>query len=204
LIEFRVFQPRQYSKMVQYRYSRQSCNLVRRWYRYHHLFADLLRYRLQREQASTIPELHRRASKWHEEHGFIDRAIRHAIAADDLGQAARLVAEHSFPANERGEVSTVRRWFELLPDERVRSDPSLSVDCAWNLFLSGQIGAVEERLNEAEALLTYSQSGNPTSELYTDQTQLFSNKQWRPILYKMEDINGDIKSKKILTGNRTF
>ncbi len=126
----------------------------RRWYRYHHLFADLLRYRLQQEQASFIPELHRRASKWHEEHGFIDRAIRHAIAADDLEEAARLVAEHSYTANERGEVSTVRRWFELLPGERVRSDPSLSVDFAWNLFLSGQIGAVEERLNDAEALLT--------------------------------------------------
>ena len=126
----------------------------RRWYRYHHLFADLLRYRLQREQAGTIPDLHLRASKWHEEHGYIDSAIRHAIAADDLDQAARLVAEHSFTANERGEVSTVRRWFELLPDERVRSDPSLSVDCAWNLFLSGQIGAVEERLNDAESLLT--------------------------------------------------
>ncbi len=125
----------------------------RRWYRYHHLFADLLRYRLQQEQAGLIPELHRRASKWHEEHGFIDRAIRHAIAADDLEQAARLVDEHSYPANERGEVSTVRGWFELLPDERVRSDPSLSVDYAWNLFLSGQIGAVEERLNDAEALL---------------------------------------------------
>ncbi|MFN2233542.1 MAG: LuxR C-terminal-related transcriptional regulator [Anaerolineales bacterium] len=125
----------------------------RQWYRYHHLFADLLLYRLQREQASTIPDLHHRASKWHEEHGFIDSAIRHAIAADDLEQAARLVDEHSFTANERGEVSTVRRWFELLPDERVRSSPSLSVNYAWNLFLSGQIGAVEERLNDAEALL---------------------------------------------------
>ena len=95
----------------------------RRWYRYHHLFADLLRYRLQREQAGTLHDLHRRASKWYEEHGYIDSAIRHAIAADDLEQAARLVDEHSFTANERGEVSTVRRWFELLPDERVRSRP---------------------------------------------------------------------------------
>lgn len=125
----------------------------RRWYRYHHLFADLLRYLLQREQASTIPDLHRRASKWHEEHGFIDRAIRHAIAADDLEQAAQLVDEHSHPANQRGEVSTVRGWFELLPDERVRSDPSLSVACAWNLFLNGQISAVEDRLQDAETLL---------------------------------------------------
>ena len=126
----------------------------RRWYRYHHLFADLLRYRLQQEQASTMPELHRRASEWHEEHGFIDRAIRHAIAADDLEGAARLVDEHSHMANQRGQVSTVRGWFELLPDERVRSDPSLSVAYAWNLFLNGYIGAVEERLIDAESLLT--------------------------------------------------
>ncbi len=56
----------------------------------------------------------------------------------------------------------------------------------------------------AQALLTYSQSGNPASESYTDQTQLFSNKQWRPILYKMKDIKADIKSKKILTGNRSL
>ncbi len=125
----------------------------RRWYRYHHLFADLLRFRLQQEQANMIPELHCRASKWHEEHGFIDRAIRHAIAADDLEQAARLVDEHSHPAHERGEVSTVRGWFELLPDEMVRSDPSLSIACAWNLFLNGQIGAVEDRLQDAETLL---------------------------------------------------
>jgi LuxR family maltose regulon positive regulatory protein len=125
----------------------------RRWYRYHHLFADLLRYRLQQEQAGTIRELHRRASKWHEEHGFIDRAIRHAIAADDLEQAGRLVDEHSHLANQRGEVSTVRGWFEILPDEMVRSDPSLSVACAWSLFLNGQLGAVEERLNGAEMLL---------------------------------------------------
>ncbi len=123
------------------------------WYRYHHLFADLLRYRLQREQAGTLHDLHRRASKWYEEHGYIDSAIRHAIAADDLEQAARLVDEHSHPAHERGEVSTVRGWFNLLPDEMVRADPSLSVACAWNLFLNGQIGAVEERLQNAETLL---------------------------------------------------
>ena len=108
----------------------------RRWYRYHHLFADLLRYRLQREQASAIPDLHRRASKWHEEHGFIDRAIRHATAADDLEQTARMVDEHSDPANERGEVSTVRRWFELLPDEMIRSDPSLSVSLCLDIYSS--------------------------------------------------------------------
>ncbi len=135
-----------------------------RWYRYHHLFAELLRYRLQREQASTIPELNRRASKWHEEHGFIDRAIRHAIAADDLEQAARLVDEHSHPANERGDVSTVRGWFELLPDGMVRSDPSLSVACAWNLYLNGQISAVEDRLQDAESLLS-----KQTASISTEQ-----------------------------------
>ena len=155
----------------------------RRWYRYHHLFADLLRYRLQQAQPGTIPELHRRAGKWHEEHGFIDRAIRHATAADDLEEAARLVAEHSYAANERGEVSTARRWFELLPDERVRSDPALSVDYAWNLFLSGQIGSVEERLNDAEALLT-----RQTTPISSEQVAELSGKinTLRAILYGIQ------------------
>lgn len=155
----------------------------RRWYRYHHLFADLLQYRLQQEQSSTIPDLHRRASKWYEEHGYIDSAIRHAIAADDLEQAASLVVEHSYAANERGEVSTVRRWFDLLPDEIVRSDPTLSVDCAWTLFLSGQIGAVEERLNDAESLLA-GQAGPLNSE---QVAELFCKiNTLRAILYGIE------------------
>ena len=86
-----------------------------------------------------------------------------------LNRQRRLVDEHSHLANQRGEVSKVRGWFELLPDEMVRSDPSLSVACAWNLFLNGQIGAVEERLKDAETLLarqTISVDNEEVAELF--------------------------------------
>jgi len=74
----------------------------RRWYRYHHLFADLLRYRLQRERAGAIPGLYRRSSEWHEQNGFITRAIDHAVAGGDMEQAARLVEEHYRPTLRGG------------------------------------------------------------------------------------------------------
>ena len=74
----------------------------RRWYHYHHLFADLLRYRLQRERAGAIPGLYRRSSEWHEQNGFITRAIDHAVAGGDMEQAARLVEEHYRPTLRGG------------------------------------------------------------------------------------------------------
>src|SRR5215472_13522809 len=66
---------------------------VRGWWRYHHLFADLLRARLQGEQPSRVPELHRAAAAWHEAHGLADGAVRHAVAAADLAWAARLMEQ---------------------------------------------------------------------------------------------------------------
>jgi LuxR family maltose regulon positive regulatory protein len=126
----------------------------RRWYRYHHLFADLLRYHLRRKQAGAIPELHRLASIWHEQNGFITRSIDHAIAADDMERAARLVEEHYRSALMQGKVSTALGWLDSLPDAMVRSDPSLSVGYAWGLFLSGQMSAIETRLQDAETALT--------------------------------------------------
>ncbi|MDY6877471.1 MAG: LuxR C-terminal-related transcriptional regulator [Chloroflexota bacterium] len=123
------------------------------WYRYHHLFADLLRHHLRQTRASIIPELHRQASAWYGQNGFISKAIDHAIAAGDMGCAARLVEEHNRPTMMRGEVSTVMGWLELFPDEMIRSRPRLSIGCAWGLFLSGQMGAIEPRLRDAETAL---------------------------------------------------
>jgi len=125
----------------------------RRWYRYHHLFTDLLRYRLLLKETSIIPTLHRRASKWYEQNGFIATAIEHTIAADDVDRATRLIEEHYRPALRRGEVSAVLGWLESIPDDRVHSDPSLSVGYAWALFLSGQMDAIEARLRDAETIL---------------------------------------------------
>ncbi len=98
---------------------------VRGWWRYHHLFADLLRARLQQQRPERVPELHRAAAGWCERHGLVDDAIRHAGAAGDLPWAARLVEQHFEAVLGRREDATLRRWLELLPAEVVRSRPRL-------------------------------------------------------------------------------
>jgi LuxR family maltose regulon positive regulatory protein len=74
----------------------------RRWYRYHHLFADLLRQRLQREKPGQVPELHRRASEWYERDGQVAEAVGHALASGDFGRAAHLVEKAAWPMLTRG------------------------------------------------------------------------------------------------------
>ena len=91
----------------------------RQWYRYHHLFADVLRARLLDEEPERIDELHRRASAWFETAGDADRAVRHAVAAEDFLRAERLVVEHTPSLYTNGNYATVHRWIESLPREQV-------------------------------------------------------------------------------------
>jgi LuxR family maltose regulon positive regulatory protein len=125
---------------------------VRGWWRYHHLFADLLRVRLQAEQPSRVRVLHRAAGIWYEEHGLADDAIRHAMAAGEITWAARLI-EQNFDAahNVRGEAVTVQRWLTSLPDDLVRSRPRLLLAQAIATALLGRLEAAEELANAAEA-----------------------------------------------------
>ena len=99
---------------------------VRGWWRYHHLFADLLRVRLQQEQPGRAPELHRNAAGWYAERGLADDAVRHAVAAGEMTWAARLIEQHFDAAFYlRGEGATVQRWMSALPADLVRSRPRL-------------------------------------------------------------------------------
>ena len=82
---------------------------MRRWWRYHHLFADLLRARLQQEQPARFTKLHRSAAAWYEEHALADDAVRHAQAAGDADLAARLIEQHADELLLRGEGATVER-----------------------------------------------------------------------------------------------
>jgi LuxR family maltose regulon positive regulatory protein len=125
----------------------------RRWYRYHHLFADVLRARLLDHQAGAVPDLHRRASEWYEQNGERSEAIRHAMAAEDFERAADLI-ELAIPAMRQArQEATARRWLEALPDELIRVRPVLSVGYAGALLVSGQLEGVEARLREAERWL---------------------------------------------------
>ncbi len=125
----------------------------RRWYRYHHLFADVLQARLLDEQPGQVPDLHRRASAWHEQHGEPPVAIGHALAAGDFGRAADLV-ELAIPAMARTrQEATVRAWLEMIPDDVVRVRPVLSVGFAGALLTGGELEGVEGRLRDAERWL---------------------------------------------------
>jgi len=123
----------------------------RRWYRYHRLFADLLRQRLQQTQPDLVPTLHRRASEWYEQNSLTAEAIDHALAAGDFEQAARLIEQAAEATLMRSEVATLLRWVESLPDELVHDRPSLCVYHAWALLFGGRpLEAVEARLQDVE------------------------------------------------------
>jgi LuxR family maltose regulon positive regulatory protein len=125
----------------------------RRWYRYHHLFADVLAARLRDEAPETIGPLHRRASTWYEADGNLPAAIRHALVSGDPARAADLV-EVALPAmsKERDEAS-MRHWLDALPEALVRSRPVLAVYYVGTRMLYGDIDGIEPFLDDAERAL---------------------------------------------------
>jgi LuxR family maltose regulon positive regulatory protein len=125
----------------------------RQWYRYHHLFADVLGARLMEELPDQVPTLHERASEWYEQDGSPADAIRHALAAGDFERAAGLV-ELAWPAMDWSFQSDAwLGWVKALPDELVRARPVLCVGYAWALLNIGQLEAGEQRLRDAERWL---------------------------------------------------
>jgi LuxR family transcriptional regulator, maltose regulon positive regulatory protein len=109
----------------------------RQWYRYHHLFAQVLRGQLLRTEPDLLPTLHARASAWHRASGSTDEAVTHALAAGDVDGATELIARHYYAYIDSGRVATVRRWLGLLGEDRIAGHP-LAAHCAvWTAALSG-------------------------------------------------------------------
>jgi LuxR family maltose regulon positive regulatory protein len=132
----------------------------RRWYRYHHLFGDLLRRRL--EQASSrgsaqgaghgqVTDLHRRASEWYEQSGMIAAAVGHALGAGDVERVARLTRRNALAVMDYDELATVVRWLDTLSDEFLRVRPWLGIACAWAQFYMGRLDTVQSQLHNIEA-----------------------------------------------------
>jgi LuxR family transcriptional regulator, maltose regulon positive regulatory protein len=127
---------------------------VRGWWRYHHLFADLLRARLQQQWPGQVAALHRAAATWHEEHGLADDAVGHALAAGDTAWAARLIEQHFDAALYlRSEGTTAQRWLAALPAELVQSRPRLLVAQALLAATLGRGEAMEAPVAAAERAL---------------------------------------------------
>ncbi|HKH45604.1 MAG TPA: helix-turn-helix transcriptional regulator, partial [Thermoanaerobaculia bacterium] len=122
----------------------------RRWYRYHHLFAEFLRGRLGREAPGRVGELHLNASGWNERNGELPSAIEHALAAGDNGRAARLMEGGIGQTWYRGEVATLLGWLGRLSDGAMRDRPLLLIWYAAALMLTGGTGDIEALLDEAE------------------------------------------------------
>jgi len=126
----------------------------RRWYRYHHLFADVLLAHATQHLPDQVPIWHQRASEWYEQNNFKAEAIRYAFSADDYTRAADLL-EKAWPAVFNGFKPTVwRGWVQSLPDEMIRKRPVISTGYAWTLLDDGLTDEVETRLDDAERLLT--------------------------------------------------
>jgi LuxR family transcriptional regulator, maltose regulon positive regulatory protein len=123
----------------------------RQWYRYHHLFHELLTAELNRREPELIPALHRRAAGWCEANGLPETAIDHAQAAGDADRVARLVWSMAMPAYGTGRVDTARRWFGWFEDQGLLGrDPPVAVLGAWLQALVGQPAAAERWADAAE------------------------------------------------------
>ncbi|MFD3401206.1 LuxR C-terminal-related transcriptional regulator [Kribbella sp. NPDC058693] len=124
----------------------------RQWYRYHHLFTDVLRARLLAERGD-ISELHRRAAQWYDDAGDTVAAVHHAVAAGDVDHAADLV-ELAVPALRRErQEATIRRWLDVIPEDVVRRRPVLAIGFVGALMASNEFTGVEQRLQDIERQL---------------------------------------------------
>ena len=124
---------------------------VRGWWRYHHLFAGLLRARLQQEQPTRVAQLHCNAAAWYCGHELADDAIGHAVAAGEMLWAARIIEQHfNLVYSTRGEAATIHRWLSVLPAGLVRSRPRLLLTQALMAATSGHLEEVEPLLNAVD------------------------------------------------------
>lgn len=127
-----------------------SLDEKREWYRYHHLFAEVLSNRLKLTMPHMVSELHRRASIWYEEHAFVSEAVQHGLVAHDYERVARLIERNAIAIELSGQHQTVLNWISGLPDEMVRTRPMLSLICAMGLIFARQFEQAETRLRDAE------------------------------------------------------
>lgn len=139
----------------------------RQWYRYHHLFADLLRHRLHSEEAETVArELHKRASVWYQENDYPIEAFQHASASGDIDRAAELIEGGGISLEYRGAQHLILPWLEALPDVEMEARPALLVTYASALTMAGQpLPQIEEKLAASESMLKARDADPDTHDL---------------------------------------
>jgi LuxR family transcriptional regulator, maltose regulon positive regulatory protein len=147
----------------------------RHWFRYHHLFADLLHTHLLAQWPDQVAILHRRASEWYETQGTLSAAISHAFAAEDMARAAHLI-EREWRNHHRSQFrsAAVIDWMKRLPEAIVRASPSLSTGYAWELLNQGELDAAASHLQDAEQRIEANAKGDNSAETSIGVEQLRS------------------------------
>jgi LuxR family maltose regulon positive regulatory protein len=140
-----------------------------RWYRYHHLFADLLGNLRRKEwSAEVIRDLHLRACEWYDQNGLTDEAVSHALAAGDFERTAQLIERNSLAMVTRGELAILLRWIDALPEDLARSRPWLCIHQAWPLTFAGKADAAEPLLRQIEGQV-------PLDDLAPEREEILGN-----------------------------
>jgi LuxR family maltose regulon positive regulatory protein len=121
------------------------------WFRYHHLFAELLNGHLQRLRASDLPTLHRRAAQWHAANSDAGEALRHALLIPDYTYASRMVVDNWRRIYHQGHLRMAVEWLKALPADFIRQSPPLGVAYCWTLFVRGDVDRIPPFLDEATA-----------------------------------------------------
>ncbi len=143
-----------------------------RWYRYHRLFADMLRARAAALGAAELRGLHKQAAHWYATHQNLPQAIHHALAADDLAEASRLIGLAAEAALRQGDVATIQQWLTALPDEHVRSHHQLALAKGWVAYLNGQIDTAVTYMTAAQQAWPENSDPGPKISLLSLQTFL--------------------------------
>lgn len=136
----------------------------RYWYRYHHLFGEMLRRHLQQTSPQLIAGLHQRASVWFEQNGWITDAVEHALLSQDGDRAAQIVEQYAERIWMRGELTTAMRWMKALPEKSFRLHPKLGLSYAFALTMIDEYAEAEKRVTEVEQSLMISAHANDEAE----------------------------------------
>ncbi|HEY5729475.1 MAG TPA: LuxR C-terminal-related transcriptional regulator [Anaerolineales bacterium] len=140
-----------------------------RWFRYHHLFAEVLYALLEQDHPGEISVLHLKAAAWFESEGHPSEAVDHALHSGNMFQAREMFLRHWMSVLHRGEVATVLRWLEALPDEMKAEDPSLALAHCWALFLSWQNSEIGLPLEQASSAFERLVSEGSLNSVQQDQ-----------------------------------
>lgn len=127
----------------------------RQWYRYHHMFSDLLRYQLEHLYPGWVKDLHKRAGIWYAEHNFPDEALQHLQAVEEFALAAEIIESLGPDLIGQGKLTLLKSWIENLPETIIKDRHYLCLYHAWVLNLTNQVNILEARLQDTERALAH-------------------------------------------------